>query len=178
MKNLLFHLKAVKTSTHKAEVQTCSRARTENILKAEARAGAETNSLGSATLPVAEGDIATIKKVQEKALRMTSGLRGERYEQRCREAGLETLEARRKIQDITQLFKILKGIDKMDPEKLFSARRTTQNTRQSSNPLNIAKKQAMTEVRKGSFGLRVVDEWNRLPDEEKSIDRLWVFQKE
>jgi hypothetical protein len=52
---------------------------------------------------------------------MTSGLRGESYEERCREAGLETLEARRKTQDITQVFKILKGIDKIDPEKLFPA---------------------------------------------------------
>jgi hypothetical protein len=38
---------------------------------------------------------------------MTSGLRGESYEERCRETGLETLEARRKTQDITQVFKIL-----------------------------------------------------------------------
>ncbi len=98
-------------------------------------------------------------------MKMTSGLRGESYEERCREAGLETLEARRKTQDITQVFKILKGIDKIDPEKLFQARRTTQNTRQSSNPWNITKKQAKTEVRKKSFGLRVVDEWNRLPDD-------------
>jgi hypothetical protein len=36
MKNLLFHLKAVKTGTHKAQVG--------------AGAGAETNSFGSATL--------------------------------------------------------------------------------------------------------------------------------
>ncbi len=35
------------------------------------------------------------------------------------------LEARRKIQDITQVFKILEGIDKMDPEKLFPTRKTT-----------------------------------------------------
>jgi hypothetical protein len=38
MKNLLFHLKAVKTSTHKAQVG------------AGAGAGAESNSFGSATL--------------------------------------------------------------------------------------------------------------------------------
>ncbi len=52
---------------------------------------------------------------------MTSGLRGESYEERCREAKLETLEARRKTHDITQVFKILKGIDKTDSEKLFPA---------------------------------------------------------
>jgi hypothetical protein len=55
--------------------------------------------------PWQTGDIATIEKVREKALKMTSGVRGESYEERCREAGLETLEARRKTQDITQVFK-------------------------------------------------------------------------
>jgi hypothetical protein len=119
-------------------------------------------------VPMAVWINAMIKKVQEKAPRMTSGLRGDRYEERCREAGLETLEARRKIQDITQVSKILKGIDKMDPGKLFPARRTIQNTRQSSNKWkHIAKKQAKTEVRKKRFGLKFVG-WKRLPDEAKS----------
>jgi hypothetical protein len=44
MKNLLFHLKAVKTGTHKAQVGD------GNCLKFEAGAGAEKNSFGSATL--------------------------------------------------------------------------------------------------------------------------------
>ncbi len=80
-------------------------------------------------------DIATSEKGQEKGLRIITGLRGDSYEERCREAGWETLEARekKKIQDNTQAFKILKGIDKMDPEKLYPARRTTRNTRQSSS---------------------------------------------
>ncbi len=56
--------------------------------------------------PRQTGDIDTIKKVQEKALRITS--------------------TRRKKQDITQVFKILKVIDKIDPEELFPALRTTQ----------------------------------------------------
>ncbi len=76
------------------------------------------------------------------------------------------------------MFKFLKRIDKMNPEKLFPAQRTTQNTRQSSNPWNIAKKQAKTEARKRSFCLRVFDEWTRLPDEAKSTNRLRVFKKQ
>jgi hypothetical protein len=32
------------------------------------------------------------------------------------------------------VFKILKGIDKLNPEQIFSARRQTHNTRQSANP--------------------------------------------
>jgi hypothetical protein len=41
-----------------------------------------------------------------------------------------------------------------------------------------AKKQAKTEVRNKSFGLSVIDDRSRLPDEEKSMDRLRVFKKE
>ena len=48
MKNLLFHLKAVKTGTQKAKVGAGSGAR--NFLKVGAVAGAEINSFGSATL--------------------------------------------------------------------------------------------------------------------------------
>ncbi len=58
----------------------------------------------------------------------------------------------------------LDRIDIMELEKLFPAQRTTQNMRQSSNPWNLAKKQAKTDVRKNSFGWRVFDEWNKLPD--------------
>jgi hypothetical protein len=55
-------------------------------------------------------------------------------------------------------------IDIMELEKLFPAQRTTQNMRQSSNPWNVAKKQAMTDSRKNSFGWRVFEEWNKLSD--------------
>lgn len=122
------------------------------------------------------GDIETIEKVQEKALRMTSGLKGESYEERCKEAGLETLEERRKSQDMAQVFKILKGIDKLNPEQIFSARRQTHHTRQSANPWNLPGKQAKTDVRKHSFGLRVIEEWNKIPDEIKNVGKLATFK--
>jgi hypothetical protein len=48
----------------------------------------------------------TIEKVQEKALKMTSGLKGESYEERCKEAGLETIKERKKSQDIPRCSKL------------------------------------------------------------------------
>jgi hypothetical protein len=47
MKNLLFHLKALKTGAHKAQVGA---SRSGNFLKVGARAGTETNSFGRASL--------------------------------------------------------------------------------------------------------------------------------
>jgi hypothetical protein len=47
------------------------------------------------------GDIEMLEKVQEKALKMTTGLRGNTYEEKCKETGLSTLAERRKIQDLS-----------------------------------------------------------------------------
>jgi hypothetical protein len=106
---------------------------------------------------------------------MTSGLKGENYEERCKEAGLEMLEERRKTQDMAQVFKIFKGIDRLDPEKIFPARRQYQNTIQLANPCNLTSKQAITDMRNHSFGIRVVEEWNKLSDEVKK--KLKSFQR-
>jgi hypothetical protein len=126
--------------------------------------------------PWLSGDIAVLEKVQEKALKMTSGLKATTYEERCREVGLETLAERRKIQDMSQVFKIMKGIDKIDQNKVFAPRQTNQNTRNASNQWNLARKNARTDVRLQSFGLRVVEEWNSLPEETKKLDKLPSFK--
>ncbi len=99
----------------------------------------------SAWSPWLAGDIEVLEKVQEKALRMTTGLKGNTYEERCKEVGLNTLQERRKVQDLTQVFKILKGINKVEPEQIFGRRRENQYTRQSANPWNLTKKQATVE---------------------------------
>jgi hypothetical protein len=51
------------------------------------------------------------RKVQEKVLQMSSRLKGESYEERCNTKG----EA--------HVFKIVKGFDKLDPERIFPVRR-------------------------------------------------------
>ncbi len=56
MKNLLFHLKAVKTGTHKAQVG--AGAGNFLIVEAGTGAGAESNSFGSATLANLQKNVA------------------------------------------------------------------------------------------------------------------------
>jgi ribonuclease P/MRP protein subunit RPP40 len=46
-----------------------------------------------------KGDIETLEKVQEKAVKMVAGLQSRDYEDRCRELGLDTLEKRREKQE-------------------------------------------------------------------------------
>jgi hypothetical protein len=90
----------------------------------------------------------TVWKVQEKALKITSRLKGESYEERCKEVGLETPDERKKSQDLAQVFKIVEGIYELDSERIFSARRQYQNTRMSAKPWNLTSKQAQTDLRK------------------------------
>jgi hypothetical protein len=77
-------------------------------------------------------------------------LKGVGYEESCKEAGLETLEERRKAQDMAKVFKIVKSLDKSDPGKIFPARRPNLNTWQSANPWNLTSNQAKTDLRKST----------------------------
>jgi hypothetical protein len=39
--------------------------------------------------------------------------------------------------DLTQVFKILKEIEKVEPEEIFTRRRVSQHTKQSANPWTL-----------------------------------------
>jgi hypothetical protein len=57
-------------------------------------------------------DIQTLEKVQERVVKMISGLAGCDYEEKCNEIGLETLKERRDLLDMAQVYKLVHGIDK------------------------------------------------------------------
>ncbi len=63
---------------------------------------------------------------------------------------------------MSQTFKILKGIDRVDAEGLFSVRE--ERTRAERGTNSLREKNARTEVRKNSNALRVVSNWNQLPE--------------
>ena len=63
-------------------------------------------------------------------------MKGMTYLERCQEAGLETLEERRNTQDMTQTFKIMKGIDKVDREIFFNKRENQPRTRQAGTVIH------------------------------------------
>jgi hypothetical protein len=75
------------------------------------------------------------------------------------------------------VFKILKGVDKVDPDQIFARRQVNQHTKhQSANPRNLTKKQAKTDPRLHSSGLRVVEELNALSDDIKSLEKIKTFK--
>jgi ribonucleases P/MRP protein subunit RPP40 len=67
-------------------------------------------------------DIQKIEKVQERAVKIISGLNGGTYDEKCKEVGLETVENCRNVQDMAQAFKQVQKIDKQsrtDVRKYF-----------------------------------------------------------
>ena len=60
-----------------------------------------------------------------------------------------------------QVYKILSGRDRVDREKLLPSSNTN---RTRGHSLKMRKRHSRLNVRKHSFGMRVVNEWNSLPD--------------
>jgi hypothetical protein len=66
------------------------------------------------------GDKESLEKVQRRAISMISGLRSQQYEEKLRELGLCSLDERRHQLDMTQTFKILKGVDNVNKSTWFT----------------------------------------------------------
>jgi hypothetical protein len=75
------------------------------------------------------------------------------------------------------VFKILKRIEICTRNEILP-RRQVQNTNLSSNPWSLTVEQARTKRTKHSFGLRQVEEWNNLPEDTRSAEKLSVFRSQ
>ena len=111
--------------------------------------------------PYLQKDKDLMEKVQRRATRMISGYKGLMYEERLEKLKLTTLETRRTRADLLQVYKIVNRIDGMKLENFFEI---GQETRTRGHSLKFFKKRFNTTLGSYSFGNRVVDEWNRLPD--------------
>jgi hypothetical protein len=124
----------------------------------------------------AAGDKAVLETVQEKDPKQMVGLGGESYEERCKEAKINTLERRRYLQHMAKILKIIKGINKINSENLFQLAEGGR-TRATVGHLNLLKKHARTEIRRNSYAYGVVDQWNQLPDKLKETEKVETFKK-
>ena len=112
---------------------------------------------------------------------MDSGLKGNTYEERLKELGLTTLEARRERGDMIEVYKILTGKEDVNPEAWFTLAqegRTAAETRISKGFLNLIKPTMVKklQLRENFFSVRVVDPWNALPDVVKKAETVNAFK--
>ena len=111
-------------------------------------------------------DVKKLEDVQRRAVRMTSGLKGVTYEDKLKEVGMLSLEARRERGDMIQVWKILNKHDKVDETKWFRRVDTSRQTmtRMSTCPYNLQLGNVHLDTRKYFFSQRVVVKWNNLPE--------------
>jgi ribonuclease P/MRP protein subunit RPP40 len=125
--------------------------------------------------PWLQGDIDTLEKVQEKAVKMVSGLKGTTYKEKCNELGLQTLEDRRERQDMALVHKFLTEKKGNDMFRQMAANGRA-GTRQAAGGHGLSVQYARTDPRKYSFAVRTVEKWNRLPDDVKSAPNGAIFR--
>ena len=123
------------------------------------------------------GDIEMLEKVQRRFVKMISGLISTTYEDRLREIGLATLKARRVRADLLQVFKILKGIDRVNPDYWFTPESNTRPGTRSRSEYNVKVKFNNTEIGKNFFSTRAAIAWNALPEDLKSTRKISSFKK-
>ena len=127
---------------------------------------------------VADTDL--LESVQERAVRMVSGLKGKTYKERLKEVGLTTLSERRVRGDQIQVWKTLHQKDNVNPETWFSyanQRPAGIPTRHTSHPWNLEKQPFKSDIRKYFWSVRCVDTWNSLPTNLKSAETLDSFNR-
>ena len=70
--------------------------------------------------PHYQKDLEALERVQRRFTRMLPGLKGFDYEERLNKLGLFSLERRRLRGDLIEVYKIMRGMDRVDRQRLFS----------------------------------------------------------
>ena len=140
----------------------------------------------SAWSPWTEGDKKQLEKVQERLVRMLSDVKGSTYEQKLADAGLTTLEKRRKRGDAIETFKTLNGFNRVDKKKWFSlenedARPTRRNAEVSESGVRkkdhvLRTESARLEVRRNFYNVRAAKTWSDIPQSVKDTTSVNAFK--
>ena len=133
-----------------------------------------------------EGDIKTLERVQERMIRSLLDAKGATYEEKLEDAGLTTLRERRKRGDVIEVFKTMKGFNKVNKgswleevgENVRPMRATIQITDEGQERKEhvISVDRARLETRRNFFTIRAANEWNKLPDELKKMTSVNSFK--
>ena len=137
--------------------------------------------------PWLEGDKEEMEKVQRRLVRMISDKKGETYEERLKSIGLTSLTERRRRGDVIEAFKTMRGYNRVEKDNWFkfrdvSSNRATRSTvtvtenQQHERKDVLFKENVRLDTRKNFFSVRVVDEWNQIPDEVKAQKSINAFK--
>jgi hypothetical protein len=105
---------------------------------------------------------------------MIHGFKDLPYEERLQRLNLTTLEERRARGDKIQCFKILKGLDDLDPAKFFDQHL---DNRTRGHILKLRKHHSRLDSRKFFFSNRVVDSFNAISPRAALCNTVLDFKK-
>lgn len=111
--------------------------------------------------PMFKKDEDLLEKVQQRATRQLAHIRHLEYHERLKALGLETLIYRRQRAELIQIFKIMKGIDRVDINKFFQL---VHESRTRGHSMKVRKPKCKSVLRQNSFSVRSCNNWNSLPD--------------
>ena len=127
-----------------------------------------------------------LEKVQERFVRLVSDAKGKTYEEKLSDMGLTTLKERRKRGDMIETFKTMNGFNRVHKENWFlptqdgarETRRTTTATAEGvEKKTHILEREcSRLEIRKNFFTVRIVNDWNNLPEEVKKQPTVNSFK--
>jgi ribonuclease P/MRP protein subunit RPP40 len=123
--------------------------------------------------PYLKKDIDRLERVQRRATRMIEGYWDLSYEERLEKTGLIPLEKRRVRGDLIEVFKMMKGFDNVDFNKFFKIS-NIKNTR--GHFYKLSKQRCKGERRRNFFTQRVINYWNKLPQEVIEADSVNSFK--
>ena len=129
--------------------------------------------------PWSINDINILENVQNKAVGMISGLTSQDYDGKLLELNLWSLEKRRLMFDMMQVYKIANNIGNVQCSlKFFRDLPEQRVTRNRTEPLNLVKNRPRLDIRKYFFSERVVDKWNNIPTVIKQAPNVKSFKSQ
>ena len=100
-------------------------------------------------------------------------LRDLSYESRLLQCGLTTLETRRLRGDQIEMFRIVNGFEDVDRNMFFKFK---EGSRTRGHKAALVKEQCRLDMRKYSFSQRVINEWNKLPNDCVNASSVNMFK--
>jgi len=114
-----------------------------------------------------------VESVQRRATQLVAGFRY-KPEERLRLLGLTTLEKHRARGDLIETYKITSGREMISKDLFFQPALTHYGL--ICHSMKIYKPHCRTVLRKNSFSLRVIDDWNSLPQSVVSASSVNDFK--
>lgn len=114
-----------------------------------------------------------IEKVQRRATKLIPATKNLLYEERLKILNLPTLKYRRLRGDLIQTYKIMRGIDNLNPENFFQLKESC--TRNNTD--KIYKPYCKTSIKQHFYTQRTINYWNQLKPATKKAETLNHFKK-